>query len=70
MVLLTEAAPLPDTGSLAEEVRALDPTFDWSDVAVLALTIHEGREYFFEMLNAGASGYVPKSAATGPGEFA
>jgi len=32
-------------------------------VAVLALTIHEGREYFFEMLNAGASGYVPKSAA-------
>lgn len=32
--------------------------------AVLALTIHEGREYFFEMLNAGASGYVPKSAAT------
>lgn len=33
------------------------------EVAVLALTIHEGREYFFEMLNAGASGYVPKSAA-------
>jgi two-component system response regulator NreC len=31
--------------------------------AVLALTIHEGREYFFEMLNSGASGYVPKSAA-------
>jgi DNA-binding NarL/FixJ family response regulator len=31
--------------------------------AVLALTIHEGREYFFEMINAGASGYVPKSAA-------
>lgn len=33
------------------------------ETAVLALTIHEGREYFFEMLNAGASGYVPKSAA-------
>ena len=31
--------------------------------AVLALTIHEGREYFFEMLNSGASGYIPKSAA-------
>lgn len=31
--------------------------------AVLALTIHEGREYFFAMLNAGASGYIPKSAA-------
>lgn len=33
------------------------------EAAVLALTIHEGREYFFEMLSAGASGYVPKSAA-------
>lgn len=33
------------------------------ETVVLALTIHEGREYFFEMLNAGASGYIPKSAA-------
>ncbi len=31
--------------------------------AVLALTIHEAEEYFFEMLTAGASGYVPKRAA-------
>ncbi len=31
--------------------------------AVLALTIHEGTEYFFHMLQAGASGYVPKRAA-------
>lgn len=30
---------------------------------VLALTIHEGKEYFFQMLQAGASGYVPKRAA-------
>ena len=33
------------------------------DVAVLALTIHEEEEYFFQMLNAGASGYIPKRAA-------
>jgi len=33
------------------------------DVAVLALTMHEDEEYFFEMINAGASGYVPKRAA-------
>jgi two-component system response regulator NreC len=33
------------------------------DTNVLALTIHEGEQYFFEMLNAGASGYVPKRAA-------
>ena len=30
---------------------------------VLALTIHEGKEYFFHMLQAGASGYVPKRVA-------
>jgi two-component system response regulator NreC len=33
------------------------------DVAVLALTMHEDEQYFFEMLSAGASGYVPKRAA-------
>jgi two-component system response regulator NreC len=30
---------------------------------VVALTIHEDEEYFFKMLDAGASGYVPKRAA-------
>jgi len=35
----------------------------WPDVAVVALTIHEYSEYFFKMLEAGASGYVPKRAA-------
>jgi len=32
-------------------------------VIILALTMHESDAYFFEMLNAGASGYVPKKAA-------
>ncbi len=31
--------------------------------AVLALTMYEDDQYFFEMLKAGASGYVPKRAA-------
>jgi two-component system response regulator NreC len=31
--------------------------------SVIALTIHEDELYFFEMLQAGASGYVPKRAA-------
>jgi two-component system response regulator NreC len=31
--------------------------------AIVALTIHEDEQYFFEMLAAGASGYVPKRAA-------
>lgn len=35
----------------------------YPDVAVLALTMYESEQYFFEMLEAGASGYVPKRAA-------
>ncbi len=34
------------------------------EVAVLALTVHESDEYFFQMLQAGASGYVLKGAAS------
>jgi len=34
-----------------------------AEVAIVALTIHEDEEYFFKMLEAGASGYVPKRAA-------
>ena len=33
------------------------------EVAVLALTMYEDEEYFFQMINAGASGYIPKRAA-------
>jgi DNA-binding NarL/FixJ family response regulator len=33
------------------------------NTAILALTMHESDEYFFKMLDAGASGYVPKKAA-------
>ena len=34
------------------------------DVAVVALTVHGSDEYFFEMLKAGAAGYVLKGAAS------
>lgn len=33
------------------------------DISVVALTINEDEEYFFKMLEVGASGYVPKRAA-------
>ncbi|HEX9101370.1 MAG TPA: response regulator transcription factor, partial [Polyangia bacterium] len=39
-------------------IRKLAP-----QAAILALTMHESEQYFFEMVNAGASGYVPKRAA-------
>ncbi|MFQ5854295.1 MAG: response regulator [Anaerolineae bacterium] len=34
------------------------------NIHVLALTVHESDEYFFQMLGAGASGYVLKGAAS------
>ncbi len=36
----------------------------YSDCLVLALTAHEDKEYFFEMLAAGAKGYITKQAAS------
>ncbi|MCP5098986.1 MAG: response regulator transcription factor [Chloroflexi bacterium] len=33
------------------------------ETAVLTLTMYENEQYFYEMLKAGASGYVPKRAA-------
>jgi two-component system response regulator NreC len=51
---------LPD-GTGIDATRAIKQR--WPAVAVLALTIYEDEEYFFPMLQAGASGYVPKRAA-------
>ena len=36
---------------------------EYPDCFVLALTAHEDKEYFFEMLAAGAKGYITKQAA-------
>lgn len=51
---------LPDmTGINATQlIKAAQP-----QIAIVALTIHEDQEYFFKMLHAGASGYIPKRAA-------
>ncbi len=51
---------LPDLSGI-EAARALGQACP--SCAVVALTIHEDKEYFFKMLEAGASGYVPKRAA-------
>ncbi len=51
---------LPDKTGI-EATREIKAKFP--DIKIVALTIHEDEEYFFQMLNAGASGYVPKRAA-------
>ncbi|MEJ5223045.1 MAG: response regulator transcription factor [Anaerolineales bacterium] len=51
---------LPDISGIeaARRIREAYPNVD-----VVALTIHEDPQYFFEMLQAGASAYIPKRAA-------
>ncbi|HNA88438.1 MAG TPA: response regulator transcription factor [Anaerolineales bacterium] len=51
---------LPDKTGI-EATKLIKARFP--NVNIVALTIHEDEEYFFQMLNAGASGYVPKRAA-------
>lgn len=50
---------MPDMDGLdaARQIKRLDP-----GIGVLALTMHDNEEYFFQALNAGASGYIPKRA--------
>ena len=51
---------LPDLSGI-DATRQIKKRFP--RIAIVALTIHEDEEYFFKMLEAGASGYVPKRAA-------
>ena len=44
-----------------EATRKISAKFP--DCLVLALTVHEDKQYFFEMLAAGAKGYITKQAA-------
>ena len=51
---------MPGMGGIeaTRRIKELNP-----HIAVLALTMHEDEQYFFKMLSAGASGYIPKRAA-------
>jgi two-component system response regulator NreC len=59
-VVLMDIA-MPDVDGL-EATRQIKT--DWPAINVLVLTMHRRDEYFFEMLKAGASGYVLKGADT------
>jgi two-component system response regulator NreC len=58
VVLMDVAMPGISGVEATRQIKKIDP-----GVAVLALTMHEDEQYFFQMLDAGASGYVPKRAA-------
>lgn len=51
---------LPDFSGIeaTRRIKQADP-----EIGVVALTIHEDEQFFFEALQAGASGYIPKRAA-------
>ncbi len=59
VVLMDIAMPGTDGLEATRQIKARFP-----DMHVLVLTMHRSDEYFFEMLNAGASGYVLKGAET------
>ena len=58
VVLMDISLPDIDGFEATRQIKRALPS-----TAILALTMHESDEYFFKMLDAGASGYVPKKAA-------
>jgi len=58
VVVMDITMPQMDGLAATRQLKALCP-----NCQVLALTVHEDKQYFFEMLAAGAAGYVTKQAA-------
>ncbi len=59
VVLMDIAMPEMDGMVATRQIKAA-----WPQINILGLTMHRSDEYFFEMLKAGASGYVLKGADT------
>lgn len=58
IILMDITMPHLDGLEATRQLRSLSP-----ESLVLALTVHEDKQYFMEMLAAGASGYLTKQAA-------
>jgi two-component system response regulator NreC len=58
VIIMDISMPGTDGLEATRQLKRLRP-----DVHILALTVHEDKQYLFEMLSAGASGYLTKQAA-------
>ncbi|MCB9451091.1 MAG: response regulator transcription factor [Anaerolineaceae bacterium] len=64
VILMDVTMPVMDGVEATRRIKAMRQEGKTDKIpAILSLTIHEGADYFFQMLQAGASGYVPKRAA-------
>ena len=59
VIIMDIAMPVMDGLEATRQIKAR-----WPGINILVLTMHRTDEYFFEMLKAGASGYVLKGAET------
>ena len=57
VVVLDISMPLMDGLEATRQMKKYNP-----DIKILVLTMHDDEEYFFQLLRAGASGYVTKKA--------
>ncbi len=58
IILMDITMPVMDGLEATRRLKA-----EWTEAVILALTVHEDKIYFMEMLGAGASGYLTKQAA-------
>jgi two-component system response regulator NreC len=59
VILMDIGMPVTNGLEATRQIKARFP-----EIRILVLTMHRSDEYFFEMLKAGASGYILKSAET------
>jgi len=58
VVIMDITMPEMDGLVATKKLKAIDP-----DIRILALTVHEDKQYLFQMMAAGASGYLTKQSA-------
>lgn len=58
IIIMDITMPVCDGLEATRKIRT-----EWPEATILALTVHDDKQYFLEMLTAGAAGYLTKSSA-------